>query len=519
VAGIAGGCADNQGRGIVGVAYGPDMTFVVGKVCAADGSCEVSAIVEAIRWAADNGSNVINMSFGDTAQSMAEAEALQYAADRGVLMFCAAGNAGTPSVYFPAADPNCVGVTATNWRDQRSSFSSYGAEAELAAPGGDIESWLGLSYIASSWAGSDTDYVLTAGTSMAAPHAAGLGALLYALGLDDPRQIRTCLRITADDLGPPGWDPEFGYGRINVFNAVSNLESCATDTGNAIPVARFTATCSGFDCTFDASPSSDLDGTVVDHRWDFGDGGVGSGLIANHTFAAAGTYPVTLAVTDNGGASGSIKRIVSVGGIHVADLEGSVAAAGNGWEATLIVKVVDSEGAPVNGARVSVSWTGATSGSDVQSTDADGLAVFRTGEIVTGSSVTFVVDDVAHASSVYHPAANTDADGDSDGTMLTVTAGDNGPTADFTWSCGQYDAVVNGYVCDFTDRSTVLGGSIVGWQWDFGVYGVPPSTEQNPTVVYPYAAGLVLPYLVTLTVTDSQGRTALALNLVLVPPE
>lgn len=519
VAGIAGACADNQGKGIVGVAYGPDMKFVVGKVCAADGTCEVSAIVEAIRWAAENGVNVLNMSFGDVRQSQAEAEALQYAADHGVLMVCAAGNDGTASVYFPAADPNCVAVTATNWRDQRSSFSSYGAQAELAAPGGDIESWLGLSYIASSWAGFDGDYVLTAGTSMAAPHVAGLAALLYAIGLRDPWQIRTCLRTTADDLGPPGWDPEFGYGRINVFNAVSNIGSCATGEGNATPAARFTFTCSGFGCTFDASPSSDLDGTIVDHRWDFGDGGVASGRFVSHTFPATGTYPVTLTVTDNQGDSGSFTRITSIGGLHVADLEGSVVPLGSGWEAGLSVKVTDSDGAPVSDARVSASWTGAASGSATQTTDVAGLAVFQTGEILSGSSVTFVVDDVAHPSFVYHPAANADADGDSDGTTLTVTAGDNGPTAGFTWNCGQYDAVVNGYVCTFTDLSTVLGGSIVGWKWDFGVYGVAPSTEQNPTVVYPYAAGLVLPYLVTLTVTDSQGRTALALNLVLVPPE
>jgi PKD repeat protein len=519
VAGIAGACADNQGKGIVGVAYGPNMTFVVGKVCAADGTCDVSAIVEAIYWAADNGANVINMSFGDTGQSQAEADALRYAADRGVLMFCAAGNAGTPSVFFPAADPNCVAVTSTGWSDQRSSFSSYGAEAELAAPGGDIESWLGLSYIASAWAGWDEDYVLTIGTSMAAPHATGLGALLYALGLTDARQIRNCLRLTADDLGPPGWDPEFGWGRINMFNAVSNVSSCATVGGNAAPSASFTVACSGFGCTFDASPSSDLDGTIVDYQWDFGDGGVGAGIVTDHTFAAAGTYPVRLTVTDDGGATGSFTRITSIGGIHVGDLEGSVAPSGNGWEAFLSVMVEDSDGTPVSNAQVSVSWTGAASGSAVQSTDAGGLASFRTGEIGSGSSVTFVVDDVEHGSFLYHPSANTDADGDSDGTTLTVSAGSTAPTAEFTWSCGQYDADLNGYVCDFTDLSTSLGGSIVGWQWDFGVYGSTASTEQNPTNVYPYAGGFVLDYLVTLTVTDSHGGTGWAFHLVTVPPD
>jgi PKD repeat protein len=519
VAGIAGACADNQGKGIVGVAYGPDMTFMAGKVCAADGTCEVSAIVEAIHWAADNGANVINMSFGDVGQSEAEADALRYAAERGVLMICAAGNSGTVGVFFPAADPNCVAVTSTDWGDRLSSFSSYGAEAELAAPGGDIQSFLGLSYIASAWAGWDEDYVLTIGTSMAAPHVAGLGALLYARGLTDARQIRNCLRMTADDLGAPGWDPEFGWGRINMFNAVSSLDVCATGGGNAPPSARFTATCSGFDCTFDASASSDFDGTIVDYQWVFGDGGTGSGLVTSHSFPAAGTYPVELTVTDDEGASGSFNRVTSIGGMHVADLEGAVAPSGAGWKGLLDGVVVDSDGAPVSDAEVFVSWTGAATGSAVEVTDASGIASVETGEITSGSSVTFVVDDVAHASFVYHPSANADADGDSDGTTLTVTAASVGPTADFTWSCGQYDAELNGYVCDFTDLSSSLGGSIVGWQWDFGVYGSPPSTEQNPTNVYPYAGGLVLDYLVTLFVTDSHGATSLALHLVTVPPE
>ncbi|MDH3272719.1 MAG: S8 family serine peptidase [Gemmatimonadota bacterium] len=519
VAAIAGACADNEGRGIVGVAYGPNMTFVVGKVCAADGTCEVSAIVEAIRWAADNGANVINMSFGDTAQSQAEAEALQYAADQGVLMFCAAGNAGTPFVFFPAADPNCIAVTATDWGDDRSSYSSYGTEAELAAPGGDIENWLGLSYIASAWAGWDEDYVLTIGTSMAAPHAAGLGALLYALGLTDPRLIRSCLRLTADDLGPPGWDPEFGWGRINMFNAVSNLSSCAAGGGNAPPSARFAVVCSELGCTFDASASTDFDGSIVDYRWDFGDGGVGSGIVTTHTFAGPGTYAVTLSVTDDEGATGSLTRVASVGGMHVGDLEGSVTSSGSGWAAVLTVLVVTSDGTPVRDARVSVSWNGAVSGDATGSTDADGLASFQTGEVVTGSGVTFVVDDVVHASFVYHPSANADADGDSDGTTLTVSAPTSGPTAEFTWSCGQYDASLNGYVCDFTDLSSSIGGSIVDWSWDFGVYGSTPSTEQNPTNVYPYAGGFVLDYLVSLTVTDDRGGTSWAFHLVTVPPD
>ena len=67
--------------------------------------------------------------------------------------------------------------------------------------------------------------------------------------------------------------------------------------------------------------------------------------------------------------------------------------------------------------------------------------------------------------------------------------------------------------------STTLGGSIVEWYWDFGVYGSQPSTEQNPTNVYPHAGGFVLDYLVSLTVTDDRGGTSWGFHLVTVPPD
>jgi thermitase len=134
VSGIAGACADNSGLGVTGIAYGPNMDFVVGKVCAVDGTCLASAISEAIYWAVDQGANVINMSFGDTVQSSAEAQALAYAAQNNVLAVCAAGNDAVRSVLFPAADPNCVAVSATDFGDELASYSSFGPEVEVWRP-------------------------------------------------------------------------------------------------------------------------------------------------------------------------------------------------------------------------------------------------------------------------------------------------------------------------------------------------------------------------------------------------
>lgn len=222
VAGIVAASSDNA-RGVSGVAFG-DVRFVIAKVCGPSFpfsyGCPLSAIAEGITWAVDNGANVLNLSLGGTSGSSAEQSALRYARDNGVLPFCATGNENT-SVSYPAAFPECVAVGATDWSDNRASYSNYGPEVELSAPGGDDEDANGYSYILSSYYDSPTSYAFMAGTSMASPQAAGLGALLHALGYADDDAKLAQMTGTADDLGPTGRDDAFGYGRINAYAAVS----------------------------------------------------------------------------------------------------------------------------------------------------------------------------------------------------------------------------------------------------------------------------------------------------------
>lgn len=101
-----------------------------------------------------------------------------------------------------------------------------------------------------------------------------------------------------------------GTGSPNVLLFVNT-----TLGGNQPPTASFTHNCgtTSLTCTFDGSASSDPDGTVVSHSWNFGDGTTGSGATVTKTFAAAGTYTVTLTVTDDDGATGSTSRSVQVG--------------------------------------------------------------------------------------------------------------------------------------------------------------------------------------------------------------
>ncbi|MGH7543813.1 MAG: PKD domain-containing protein [Gemmatimonadota bacterium] len=312
VAGISGAAGDNE-VGLAGVAYGPDIGFVIAKVChvtlfGLSAECPSSALSAGIRWAVDNGANVINISLGGTDVSLTEQEALQYARQHDVLPFCAAGNNSQGSVLYPGKFPECVAVSATDWGDGLASYSNFGPEVELSAPGGDGENSSGYSQIASTCFGANDEYCYKAGTSMATPQATGLGALLYALGLTDDEAVLDRMRDTADDLGPAGWDEKFGHGRINVYAAVSDLSG---GDPNEPPTAAFSYTCDGLTCDF-TDASSDPDGSIVARSWTFGDGASSTLQNPSHTYACSGTYSVSLRVTDNGGRSRSTSQSVTV---------------------------------------------------------------------------------------------------------------------------------------------------------------------------------------------------------------
>ncbi|HET7693685.1 MAG TPA: S8 family serine peptidase [Gemmatimonadota bacterium] len=311
VAGIA-GARGGDTTGLSGVAWGPNIGFVVAKVCTPtffglNAECPSSALAAGITWAVDQGANVLNISLGGTEASQTEHLALQYARDHGVLPFCAAGNSGQQGVLWPAAFPQCIAVSATDWSDGLASYSNWGPEVRLAAPGGDSENASGYSQIASTCFSSDVDYCLKAGTSMATPQAAGLGALLYAMGLSSVEVLER-METTADDLGDPGVDDRFGHGRINVWRAVNDLPA---PPPNPPPTADFSHSCADGNCAF-TDLSSDSDGTVVGWSWTFGDGGSASAQNPSHAYACSGTYSVTLRVTDDGGAIGTASRSVSV---------------------------------------------------------------------------------------------------------------------------------------------------------------------------------------------------------------
>jgi subtilisin family serine protease len=240
VAGIA-AAHGNNGLGVSGVAYGADIRFLAVKVCGGPlGLCNAAGITNGIVWAVDNGAHVLNLSLGGAAPSAATQNALQYALNNNVLPVCASGNDGAGTVSFPAAFPQCMAVGSSNWSDQRASYSNYGPQIEVVAPGGDVGA-APHSYILSSWHTGDSAYAYAAGTSMATPQVAGLAALLRANGMTSASEIRMRIRETADDLGPEGFDNEYGDGRINVYRALTEMDPFIEFEINGRPVINYSA--------------------------------------------------------------------------------------------------------------------------------------------------------------------------------------------------------------------------------------------------------------------------------------
>jgi thermitase len=219
VAGII-GAAGNNGQGIAGVAWNCKILAV--KVLSDNGSGTTDAVVEGIRYAADHGARVINMSLGtgskDTSIDPVLHYAMEYAYKKGVLIVAAAGNEHG-QVTCPANDPYAIAVSSTSalWKfEWLSMFSNHGEKVEVAAPGGGI--W---STFPTSGAKMGRNYGKLSGTSMAAPFVSGEAALIIA---QHPTwtvdQVRARIDQAVDDKGASGRDEKYGFGRINLSKAL-----------------------------------------------------------------------------------------------------------------------------------------------------------------------------------------------------------------------------------------------------------------------------------------------------------
>jgi serine protease len=217
----------NNAIGVAGVAR--NVRIMPLKVLSGSGSGSVGGIADAIRYAADHGAKVINMSLGGAFPSSVLKKAVAYAHGKGVTVVCAAGNESRGRVGYPAAYPGAVAVSATQFDEATTFYSNYGKDIDIAAPGGNTrvdQNGDGMpdGVLQNTIALGDPtkdDYFGYMGTSMAAPHVAGVAALVVGEGVTDPARVEQILKDTARKPAKQTYTTDkYGAGIIDAPAAV-----------------------------------------------------------------------------------------------------------------------------------------------------------------------------------------------------------------------------------------------------------------------------------------------------------
>ncbi|WP_435063279.1 S8 family serine peptidase [Halobaculum sp. EA56] len=239
VSGCAAAVVDND----TGVAGQGNSALINGRSLDESGSGSTADIADAIQWATDQGADVINLSLGGGGYTDTMKNAVSYADDNGALVVAAAGNDGSSSVSYPAAYAECVAVSAVDSNEDLASFSQYGDEVELCAPGVNV---------LSTTTEARGSYEELSGTSMATPVVSGVAGLTLAQWSSlTNRELRDHLKATAADVGLSS--EEQGSGQVDALAAVTTDPSDSGGGGGG-----------------DDSTTGSVDGSLSGY-WDYDD--------------------------------------------------------------------------------------------------------------------------------------------------------------------------------------------------------------------------------------------------------
>jgi subtilisin family serine protease len=353
VAGVAAAVTNNL-EGMAGTCWGCQIMAV--RIINAEGWAYGSVAASGIRYAADQGADIINASWGIDINAVGPndpelevlRQAVDYAVSRGVIFVAAAGNGGNTGVHFPGTLPNVIAVGSTDWVDQRSFFSSFAPAGEIpdngvdddgngwvddvvdvVAPGELIwstpvvsayDSWILNGWLFEPepdpfWAPGDDAYTQSNGTSFSTPLVAGyVGLILSANPGATLSQVREVVRSNALDLQTPDYDPQTGFGRVQMV-VPTDLPADVNQPPVADAGSDQTVTDRGKPneerVTLDGSGSSDPDGNIASYQWFEGAQPMGSGERVTVTLSV-GTHAITLRVSDDDGATSEDQITVTV---------------------------------------------------------------------------------------------------------------------------------------------------------------------------------------------------------------
>ncbi|MEN8250832.1 MAG: S8 family serine peptidase [Bacteroidota bacterium] len=247
-----------------------DVSLIAAKVLDSTGNGYASDVMLGIQWAVEQGADVINMSLGEgqysgTCDYTDLAQVVNEAVAAGVVVCCASGNDGNPNALVsPACASGAIAVGSVDKMDVIASYSDGGVELDLVAPGGDTAGGANYPEIVSTFStevannpeycfylvsGQCYDslfivdgarYIRATGTSMAAPHVSGAAALVLQANPElSPAEVKDILEQSADDLGTPGWDNVYGWGRLNIAQTLPNIPPLYRDLSVTITEPNF----------------------------------------------------------------------------------------------------------------------------------------------------------------------------------------------------------------------------------------------------------------------------------------